>query len=341
MSSLTRYFRTEERFSCIGSGDFRLTKLQTAEIAHLQVGHGSGDVKFVASTIAEIEHLVPLLLEFQMNGRHVNVLYGIPVPLSQVSRLAALAKKLGPSTLSVLIDHSTHLQQATAFYEAVGSPLGVFVKVDTGYHRAGLPPQKLNKDGLLDKLQASEAAGQVSFLGLYSHSSLSYNYSTQKEIEGCLKALRFSAGSVPRSRNFIISVGASPQILAMANFFERPEAALQNDKDHARLRRAIEQVSNSGAGGGSRFQLELHAGVYTLLDMQQLSTNARAWEGSLEDQIAVSVVAEVCSVYNEGERRRPGALIAVGTLGLGREPCPSYQGWAIIGRPIGSVAVSD
>ena len=76
--------------------------------------------------------------------------------------------------------------------------------------------------------------------------------------------------------------------------------------------------------------VELHAGVYPILDMQQFSTHASADSGCLEDEIAISVLAEVCSVYNDGEREKPEALLAAGTLALGREPCPSYSGWGVV-----------
>jgi D-serine deaminase-like pyridoxal phosphate-dependent protein len=54
--------------------------------------------------------------------------------------------------------------------------------------------------------------------------------------------------------------------------------------------------------------------------------------GSYEEEIAISVIAEVCSVYNNEERSQPEALIAVGTLGLGREPCAAYSGWGVISQ---------
>lgn len=322
---------------------FSLTD-QTRQLAHLQVGDQSEEVKLVVSTIPEIENLEPLLQDYRKAGRRVNVLYGIPLPPSQTARLAGFAKKLGHGSISILVDHPDQLNQVESFYQAAQFPVQVYVKVDTGYHRAGLPPSTLNKAGLLDRIAQLEEAGQATFVGLYSHSSLSYKGQTPKqamdslagEIQGCMQALRAHAHAFPKGKEITISVGASPQIVSIQNFGGRlgddPDA-----QDSAHLRDTIREAIASTAGG-FKTKVELHAGVYAVLDLQQLATNARKDFGDLEEEIAVSVVAEVCSVYNDGERQRPEALVAVGALGLGREPCPSYEGWGVVARPTGSKA---
>jgi len=64
--------------------------------------------------------------------------------------------------------------------------------------------------------------------------------------------------------------------------------------------------------------------------MQQLSTRSVDLRGNHHDEIALSVLAEVVSVYNDGERSKPEVLVAAGTLVLGREPCKSYAGWGVV-----------
>ncbi|KAJ5511678.1 hypothetical protein N7453_003781 [Penicillium expansum] len=131
------------------------------------------------------------------------------------------------------------------------------------------------------------------------------------EIRGCNDALETNLHLLPK-RELIISVGATPQVVSSQNL-------LRDDSPHAEARelKALLRETN----------VELHAGVYPILDMQQFSTNASADAGFLEDEIAIAVLTEVCSVYNDGEREKPEALLAAGTLALGREPCPSYSGW--------------
>lgn len=306
------------------------------EGTRLQAGETRNPVKLVASTIAEIEHLLPLLNEFKQQGRQFNVLYGIPLPLSQVTRLAEIGRKLGKDTLSVLVDHAAQLDHVARFFDEAKFPVGVYLKVDTGYHRAGLPPAGLNKDNLISRAMALEAEGKTELIGLYSHSSLSYNDSTpnkamenlEGEIKGCLEALHENSHLFSQDKAITISVGASPQVTAIENLVGT-DGGLTTSAES--LRNTMNKVTTSRPDG-FQTNLELHAGVYSILDIQQLSTHSRAKFGDYEDEIAISVVTEVCSVYNNGERQQPEALAAVGVLGLGREPCAAYKGWGIVDR---------
>lgn len=244
-----------------------------------------------------------------------------------------------------MIDHPTQLDHLQRFWSTITNlpVIGVFIKVDTGYHRAGIPPTALNKSHLVERVVEAEQSGVVKLLGVYSHSSLSYTATTPEEammhlvseIEGCRDALRLhenllSASPLDKSkkREVVISVGATPQVLSSRYLLlhhgnESPAAAA--------LRQALRKQEISPS---LEVMIEFHAGVYTLLDMQQFSTHASVSaalsERSLETEIAISILAEVCSVYNEGERETPEALLAAGTLALGREPCASYSGWGVL-----------
>ncbi|WZH48530.1 D-serine dehydratase [Fusarium acuminatum] len=309
---------------------------KTIEATRLQIGEEKGDVKLIVSTLAEIEHLLPLLKEYRDSGRRLDILYGLPLPRSQISRLAALGSELGEGSISVLIDHPSQLDSVKDFSDHAKFPARVFLKVDTGYHRAGLPPSSLNKNGLIEALAQLESQGDAELLGLYSHSSLSYKDSTAEqamenlegEIQGCIEAVNAQSHLFSKNKELIISVGASPQVTAVENL-TTPHGGLSPAAKS--LRHAIETVS-TGKPGGFNTSLELHAGVYSILDIQQTSTNSRKDFGSYEEEIAISVIAEVCSVYNNEERSQPEALIAVGALGLGREPCAAFSGWGVVSQ---------
>ncbi|KAF9892257.1 hypothetical protein FE257_002034 [Aspergillus nanangensis] len=305
---------------------------KTTEIAEMQVGDKSLDANFIASTVLEIETLVPLMKQLKLNGRKVNVLYGIPLLQSQLGRLAMAALEVGEGSLSVMIDHPDQVEYLTRLATITQFPISVFIKVDTGYHRAGLPPIALNKNGLVEKLAETEKEGHAFLLGIYSHSSLSYAGNTPqdamthliKEIQGCNEALECHLHLFPPKKELVVSIGATPQALSSQNLVSdgpsTPVAAQLKDL----LRNPFPQNPNA------KITVEIHAGVYPFLDMQQLSTSARYDIGPPEQEIAISVLAEVCSVYNDGERSNPEALLAAGTLALGREPCPSYPGWGLV-----------
>lgn len=291
------------------------------------------DVNLVVSTVNEIHQLVPLLQDFQAQHRHVNVLYGIPLVPSQVPRLATLARTLGEDSISVMIDHPDQIAFLKHFHTLAGIPAGVFVKVDTGYHRAGLPPTGLNKADLLKRLAQAECDGHARLTGVYSHSSLSYGGSTPEEamghltaeITGCRDAVRNHLDLLP-DRELVISVGATPQAASVQNLLQSPDSAATASAEAHALRELLRDPLP-----GARVKIELHAGNYAVLDMQQLETQAEQ-RGKPDEEIALSVVAEVCSLYNGGERAQPEALLAAGTLALGREPCHSYPGWGVIGQ---------
>ncbi|KAH6693928.1 putative serine dehydratase domain-containing protein, partial [Plectosphaerella plurivora] len=302
---------------------------KTIELTKLQLGT-TPSPRLVVSTIAELEFLLPYLKTLSS----VNVLYGIPLPPSQASRAAAAARRLGPESLTFMIDHPSQLAALTPFRAAAGFPPGVYLKVDTGYHRAGLPASHLDKGGLLRELAALEARGEASLVGLYSHSSLSYAGATPAdafdsmagEIEGCVEALKELRRHFAPDHVVTISVGASPQATAMRNLLDDEMAA---DPSAWRLQGLLASFA-SGEVEGVKVELEMHAGVYSVLDLQQLTTRSAAARGSYEDEIALTVAAEVVSVYNDGERKQPEVLIAAGVLALGREPCQGYPGWGVV-----------
>lgn len=229
-----------------------------------------------------------------------------------------------------MIDHARQLDAVIQLGQELGYQPRVFLKVDTGYHRAGLPPDGLQKDGLVDRINELHSNGTLIFYGLYSHSSLSYSGSTpesalehlESEISGCETAWKTIAplltSMINHERGLKLSVGASPQILASYHLLSG--SGVKSDVVQ-RLEAAIERTNG---------MLEFHAGVYSILDMQQITTNAKAKAEDYEKEISITVAAEVISLYNDGERDQPEALLAVGGLGLGREPCAHYKGWGVI-----------
>lgn len=81
--------------------------------------------------------------------------------------------------------------------------------------------------------------------------------------------------------------------------------------------------------------LEIHAGVYPTLDIQQLATNALPTSGPRAmlswSDLALTILAEIASFYPaRGPNGSPEALIGAGSIALGREPCKAYSGWGIV-----------
>ncbi|KAA6413128.1 MAG: hypothetical protein FRX48_02872 [Lasallia pustulata] len=324
---------------------------KTTEITQMQVGSGPGPVSIVISTIAEAEHLLEYLCQCKRDDRSLSVLYGIPLPPSRVQRLGELGQALGPGSISVLIDHPGQLDVLPALKEAAGFTIGLFVKVDTGYHRAGLKTNSSEFAVLVDTLlNHVELAGWGELRGFYSHAGHSYGGDSEiaamdmlvQEIGGLQDAAKFvkkKAANVSGSkanRAFVLSVGATPTATSIQNILRGgSQRQFPEMRQHiARLCRIIEEANEQ-----DETSVELHAGVYTLLDMQQLATRARPSATSTQhaeeqpsplstSDVALTILAEIASLYPA--RDPPEALIAAGSLALGREPCMSYTGWGVV-----------
>jgi D-serine deaminase-like pyridoxal phosphate-dependent protein len=301
------------------------------------VGEKSKEVKLVVSTVAEAEHLLPYLLECQQSGETVNVLYGVPLPPSQAPRLGRVASQLGSRSVSVIIDDEDQLDACIVFKDEAGFPIQLYVKIDTGYHRAGISPSTSRGSktlrNLFKRIELAESRGVAELVGFYSHSGHSYHKNNELDIMEILveEITRFEpalnmAKSIFTSRHFTISIGATPSTTSIQNLLS---PAVSDSDMGKKMARCIDMIREYG-------ELELHAGVYPLLDEQQLATHARpdhdpdSTSKSLlsHKDIALTIIAEICSVYND--RSPPEALIAAGSLALGREPCPSYRGWGVL-----------
>ncbi|CAO1597117.1 hypothetical protein XANCAGTX0491_000941 [Xanthoria calcicola] len=312
---------------------------KTIEVARLQVGEPwRHTVKVVVSTLAEAEHLFPFLLECQDHGKSVNVLYGLPIPPSTVRRLAEFGKRFLSGSVSVLVDHCEQLQHLKLFNEITGYPLCVFIKVDTGYHRAGVTPSSAEFLNLVTRiLDGGKNSMNIEFSGLYSHAGHSYGGSSASQAMDLLieeiESLRKASEIVKNLHTKIaltLSVGATPTATSVQNLMELsdgPQAPGVKQSDA--LKDCIRQAK------ANHDQVELHAGVYPFLDMQQLATQASpsasqpsTGPGLSFGDIAFTILTEVASLYSE--RDQPEALIAAGSFALGREPCKSYSGWGIV-----------
>lgn len=315
---------------------------KTLELTRLQVGSGSGPVNIIASTIIEAEFVLPLLLEYKSQGRVVNVLYSFPITPSAVPRLAQISRSLGPLGLSLMVDHVSQLPSISALFEQSNVPPSVFLKIDMGGHRAGVEPLSAScKDLIISILALSASSIPVChFLGVYSHAGHSYASNSSATAMDFLRqeldALAVTAEAIqsaatsPLVSPLVVSVGATPTATSMRNLLLKdtdvPEAEA---KAAGTLRATLAKIIQMGC------KVEVHAGVYPTLDIQQLATHALPMEGPNAmltwNNLALTVVAEVASLYpGRGKDATPEALIGAGCFALGREPCKAYSGWGML-----------
>jgi D-serine deaminase-like pyridoxal phosphate-dependent protein len=240
---------------------------------------------------------------------------------------------LGENSLTLMVDHPDQVELIDQHANAVDPKISVFIKIDTGYHRAGVLPDSPECDALISRVLESERSGNCFLHGLYSHASHSYNGQDSQdaisvlcdEFEGihCVARSRLSG----RARPLVLSVGATPTATAVQN----PGVDSATSQDGPETRRLRDMMAAMKA---ERFALEVHAGVYPTLDLQQLATHARGQSLMTHDDIALTILAEVVSLYpGRGQNDTTEALITAGSLALGREPVQGgrdYSGWGVM-----------
>ena len=270
----------------------------------------------------------------------------MPLPPSQAPRLAHLGKELGPGSISVIIDHSRQLQALHNFADVAGFEAGIFIKVDCGYGRAGLPPHSDAMKALIKTVLVGDRhPGGGQLRGFYSHAGHSYGVDSpaaamkhlSDELESLISAVSLTNeaaetnAGVSLKPRYILSVGATPSATSVQNLHRDNLHSREAELEVVRLKDCIER-------GNKAHVVELHAGVYPIMDMQQLATQASPTANpalSIDEpeyisvlDIALTILVEVTSLYEDREPSE--ALIAAGSLALGREPCKSYKGWGVV-----------
>lgn len=227
----------------------------------------------------------------------------------------------------MIIDNLDAFTKFEAALQNASVEIGVFIKIDTGYHRAGITTSSPKFPALVAAVTSSSMG--ASFQGFYSHYGHSYAGNSQDDaatglieefvgLESACAALPMSYQGKP-----ILTVGATPTATAAQNMLSSSSPRVQEFYD---ILNRLKQ----------KYSVELHAGVYPLLDCQQVATHARPAESQAtegfqplsKDSIAIKMLLEVSSVYTE--RSKPEVLVSAGSLALGRDPCKSYPGWGIV-----------
>ena len=172
-----------------------------AEVAGLQVARSKA-----GATVATLEE-----------GRYFaahgidDLTWAFPVVLSRLDEVRDLASK---SRLRLVIDSRAALDAVTA----LGVPLNVWLKVDCGYHRAGVDPTGEEAVGLAGALAS---APELTFDGILSHSGHAYDASSPEiarrvadserdVMVACAERLRDAGIEVPA-----ISIGSTPAMMAV------------------------------------------------------------------------------------------------------------------------------
>jgi D-serine ammonia-lyase len=134
---------------------------------------------FVASTLPEVALLVKAAKKYGERPFH-DILFGVPIAKSKLSSLDRLQHKLSAEggRIHILIDHEQQIQHIEEYRSSRSSTKNdnddngsgrsrftAFLKLDTGYHRAGVPCDHRGVQVAMRMIQSPA----VELVGLYSH----------------------------------------------------------------------------------------------------------------------------------------------------------------------------
>ncbi|HKO58351.1 MAG TPA: alanine racemase [Thermoanaerobaculia bacterium] len=136
---------------------------KVAQIGRMQHGGGFGPI--TVSTLAEAEHFA--------DAGFRDITYAVPIAPEKLPRAAALAARV--ERLNILLDSYDALRAVESF----GTLFDVFLKIDCGYHRAGVEIH--HPDSLRLALDIARSP-MIRFRGLLTHAGHSYNARDLEEV---------------------------------------------------------------------------------------------------------------------------------------------------------------
>ncbi|HEX2061783.1 MAG TPA: alanine racemase [Thermoanaerobaculia bacterium] len=248
---------------------------KTVEIGRMQHGGGTGPI--TVSTLAEAEY-------FASDGFR-DITYAVPIATTpdKLERAADLAAHI--DRLSLIIDSETALRALEEYGRAHDVTFDVFLKVDCGYHRAGVDPDSPDSVRLALAMARSE---RVRFQGLLTHAGHSYHARDAQEIR---RVAAEEAACLTRFRALLAGEGVAD---AWRSVGSTPTASV------------VEQFSECD---------EVRPGNYVFFDAFQTTIGSCR----LED-VAVSVLTTVVGSYPG----RNTLIVDAGALALSKDTGPSH-----------------
>lgn len=252
---------------------------KTAEIARMQTTPAAPGI--TVSTLAEAR--------FYQKAGFSDITYAFPITANKLGEAAELTADL--DIFNILLDQPPTLSAVDTYGREHGIRFNVFLKVDCGYHRAGVDPAASGSFELARRLAESDA---VRFKGILTHAGQSYHCSNPAEIIEIAEQERdvMSRFADQLQQNKIacntVSVGSTPTAMHAPNW---------------------------------QGVTEIRPGNYVLFDKFQADIGSCS-----PQQVAATVLTTVAAHYPD----RNQMLIDAGALALSKDPGADHLGADIV-----------
>ncbi|MBS1493671.1 MAG: alanine racemase [Bacteroidetes bacterium] len=153
------------------------------------------------------------MAEYFANAFWRDITVAFPVNILEINRINSLAEKIN---LNLLI---TEIDSVKFINENLKHPVGFFIKIDTGTHRAGIDPKDKN---LIDEI-LKEKNDALIFKGFLAHSGHTYKAKSVEEVrkiheEGLSILTELKKSYLKDYPDMLISIGDTPSCSLMKNF---------------------------------------------------------------------------------------------------------------------------
>jgi len=197
----------------------------------IAIGQWFRDAGMTAITVSSLK-----MAAYFVEGGWNDIFIAFPVNVLEMNSINQLAKNIH---LSVSIESAF---SAEYLNKHLKNTVGVYLKIDTGYHRTGLDPT--NREEITQILKVINQSDKLKFIGFYTHAGHTYDAGNSIEIE---KIYRNSVDQLMALRNvfqndfpdLILSVGDTPSCGSSTDFGSideiRPGNFIFNDLIQAQI----------------------------------------------------------------------------------------------------------